>query len=71
MVFDVYRVGDKVQRCIEDLFAEKSDCEGFLYGLDIAVMLHKADIGSVVVRLWWLVEVVADQFCIRRDAEER
>lgn len=52
------------------MFAENSDCKGFLYGLDIAVKLHEADIGSVVVRLWWLV-VVANQFCIRRDAEER
>jgi len=32
--------------------------KGFFYGLDIAVMLHEADIGSVVVRLWWLVEVL-------------
>lgn len=30
----------------------------FFYGLDIAVMLYKADVGSVVVRLWWLVEVL-------------
>lgn len=30
----------------------------FFYRLDIAVMLHEADIGSVVVCLWWLVEVV-------------
>lgn len=42
----------------------------FFYGLGIAVMLHEADIGSVVVRLWWLV-VVADHSCVRRDAEER
>lgn len=38
-------------RFTEDLFAEKSDCEGFFYGLDTAVVLHKADIGSAVVRL--------------------
>lgn len=44
--------------------------KGFFYGLDIAVMLHKADIGSVDVRLWWLL-VVADQFCVRRNVEER
>lgn len=69
MVFDVYRVRDKFEGFIGYMFAEKSDCEGFSYELDIAVMLHKADIGSVDVRLWWLV-VVANQFCIRRDAEE-
>lgn len=51
-------LGTKLSELTEDLFAEKSDCEGFTYGLDIAVVLHKADVGSVVVRLWWLVEVV-------------
>lgn len=30
----------------------------FLYGLDIAVVLHEADIGSVNVRLWWMVEML-------------
>lgn len=60
MVFDVCRVRDRFEGLTEDLFAEKLDCEGFTYGLDTAVMLHEADIGSVVVRLWWLVEVV---FC--------
>lgn len=38
-------------RFTEDLFAKNGDCEGVFCGLDIAVMLHEADIGSVVVRL--------------------
>lgn len=58
MVFDFCCVGDKFEGFIGYMFAENLDVKGFLYGLDIAVMLHEADTGSVVVRLWWLVEVL-------------